>query len=72
MHKRPDEAADWGDWDNFCRVVEAGSVIGFAQFIQQWLDSRVKRLPQIRDADPLVPPKVRALLGAFEVPEVGL
>nr|WP_315598227.1 LysR family transcriptional regulator [uncultured Cupriavidus sp.] len=25
LHKRPDDAADWGDWDNFCRVVEAGS-----------------------------------------------
>lgn len=24
LHKKPDEIVDWGDWDNFCRVVEAG------------------------------------------------
>ena len=25
LHTKPDETADWGDWENFCRVVEAGS-----------------------------------------------
>jgi len=25
LHNKPDETADWGDWENFCRVVEAGS-----------------------------------------------
>uniref|UniRef100_UPI003F495316 LysR family transcriptional regulator n=1 Tax=Cupriavidus yeoncheonensis TaxID=1462994 RepID=UPI003F495316 len=24
LHKKPDEIVDWGDWDNFCQIVEAG------------------------------------------------
>ncbi|SDD00236.1 transcriptional regulator, LysR family [Cupriavidus sp. YR651] len=25
LHNKADESANWGDWENFCRVVEAGS-----------------------------------------------
>lgn len=28
LHNRSDEPAYWNDWDNFCRVVEAGSFTG--------------------------------------------